>query len=450
MLGDVALSVTDYDAMRARMKKAIDQLVKARPKGVDAETLSESVEFLNKLWETKFTFLGARRYEFSSKGAKRSFTKDEKGDLGILKDSARRILKTTFSDEGELSPSVAAFMASDEPLIVTKANARSTVHRRVHMDYVGVKTYDESGKVTGEERFVGLLTSDIYNRPASDIPILRVKERKVVDGAGFRPGGHNAKALVHILETFPREEMFQADVDTLRETALGILRLYKRPRTKLFVRRDRFGRFVSALVYVPRDRYSSSVREAIGATLAKAFDGHVAAFNPHFGEASLVRVHYIVGVRQDAPEGPGIAELTRRVREITRNWSDGLLDALRAAHEGATPLGLFKRWEFAFDGAYRERVAGVRSARRHRSHRGNGRRKPCAACFPPRRRPRLAHQHQALRPRRRLAALRSRSPHRTSGAQRRPGSEPCRAPGRRRRRLLDSRFSYGASPRPGD
>jgi glutamate dehydrogenase len=357
VLADVAGAVADYEPMRARMKAAFEQLERVRPKSVDGETLNESVAFLKKLWENKFTFLGARRYRFVSKGGKRSFERDEGADLGILKGGARRVLKTTFSDEGELSPSVAAFMSSSEPLIITKANARSTVHRRVHMDYIGVKIYDESGKVAGEERFVGLLTSDMYNRPASDIPILRAKEKRVVEATGFRPGGHNAKALIHILETFPRDEMFQTDVDTLRETALGILRLHKRPRTKLFLRRDRFDRFISALVYVPRDRFSSSIREAIGDALAKAFDGYVAAFNPHFGEASLVRVHYIIGIKPGAPDGPGLTELTRRIREITRNWSDGLLDALREAHQGATPFGLFRRWEGAFDAAYRERVA---------------------------------------------------------------------------------------------
>ncbi len=357
VLSDVAMSVADYEAMRARMKAAIEQLERVKPKGVDKVTLNESVEFLRKLWESKFTFLGVRRYKFATRGAKRSFAHDASSDLGILKDGGRRVLKTTFSDEGELSPAVAEFMASSEPLIITKANARSTVHRRVHLDYIGVKTYDDKGAVTGEERFVGLLTSDMYNRPASDIPILRVKEQKAVEAAGFRAGGHNAKALVHILETFPRDEMFQSDIATLRETALGILRLYKRPRTKLFLRRDRFDRFISALVYVPRDRFSSAVREQIGEELAKAFDGYVAAFNPHFGEASLVRVQFIVAIAPGAPEGPGIAELTRRIRAITRNWSDGLLDAMRDAHEGATPIGLFKRWEYAFDAAYREWTA---------------------------------------------------------------------------------------------
>ncbi|MFN3959384.1 MAG: NAD-glutamate dehydrogenase [Parvularculaceae bacterium] len=356
VLADVAFAVEDFQAMRARMRSAIDQLAKSPVKGGDAEMRKESIEFLNKLWESKFTFLGVRRYAYSTKNGRANFVHDEKADLGILKDSARRVLKTTFSGEGELSAPVAAFMASDDPIIITKANVRSTVHRRVHLDYVGVKLYDAAGKVTGEERFVGLLTSDIYNRPASDLPILNLKVRRAVEAAGFKQGGHNAKALVHILETFPRDELLQTDVDTLRETALGILRLYKRPRTKLFLRRDRFDRFVSALVFVPRDRFSSSVREEIGAALASAYEGHVAAFNPHFGDASLVRVHYIIGLKPGAPEGPPLAELTRRIRLITRNWSDGLLEALRAAHDGATPQGLYKRYEHAFDAAYRDHI----------------------------------------------------------------------------------------------
>jgi len=356
VLADVTLAVGDFKAMTSRMQAAIEQLKRAKVKGGDAEMRAESILFLEKLAKEKFTFLGARRYDYSLKNGRAKFVHDEAADLGILKDSARRVLKTTFSDEGELSAPVAAFMDSAEPIIITKANARSTVHRRVHLDYIGVKIYDDAGKPVGEDRFVGLLTSDIYNRPASDLPILNLKVKRAVAGAGFKPGGHNAKALVHILETFPRDELLQADVETLRETALGILRLYKRPRTKIFLRRDRFDRFVSALVFVPRDRFSSSVREDIGATIAAAFDGHVAAFNPHFGDASLVRVHYIIGLKPGAPAGPSLAELTRRIRLLTRNWSDGLLDALRAAHDGATPQGLFKRYEYAFDAAYREHV----------------------------------------------------------------------------------------------
>ncbi|MCA8889910.1 MAG: NAD-glutamate dehydrogenase, partial [Parvularculaceae bacterium] len=356
VLADTALAVADFGPMRDRLAAGINQLERYHPRSHNDDDLNESIAFLKKLWDNKFTFLGVRRYNYALEDGEPNFVRDQKSDLGILRDNARRVLKTTWSNEGELSPAVTEFMQSDEPLIITKANARSTVHRRVHMDYVGLKIYGEDGSVIGEDRFVGLLTSDMYNRPASDIPILRKKIQKVIEGAGFRPGGHNAKALVHILETFPRDEMFQADIETLTETALGILRLYKRPRTKVFLRRDRFDRFISALVYIPRDRFSSNVREGIGDIMADAYDGYIAAFSTQFGDASLVRVHYIIGIAPGAPEGPGITELVRRIREVTRTWGDNLLDALREANEGATPHGLFQRYESAFDVGYRERT----------------------------------------------------------------------------------------------
>jgi glutamate dehydrogenase len=355
VLADTALAVADFEAMRSRLAADIAQLERVSAHAARREDHQEAIEFLKKLWDNKFTFLGVRRYRYSEKDS--AFSHDAAADLGILRDNARRVLKTTWSSEGELSPAVRAFMQSDETLIITKANARSTVHRRVHMDYIGIKTFDQSGRVNGEDRFVGLLTSDIYNRPATDLPILRTKVKKVVEGAGFRPGGHNAKALTHILETFPRDEMLQSDIETLSETALGVLRLYKRPRAKIFLRRDRFERFVSAIVFVPRDRFSSSVREQIGEILARAYDGHVAAFNPHFGDAALVRVHFIIGIAPGAPVGPGVAELTRQIRAVTQNWSDRLLGAMREQNEGATPQGLFQRYENAFDAGYKERIS---------------------------------------------------------------------------------------------
>ncbi|GAB4517043.1 MAG: NAD-glutamate dehydrogenase [Amphiplicatus sp.] len=357
VLDDVAIAVADWEPMRARLASCIAQLERSRPEGVAREEQREAVEFLKWLWDNRFAFLGVRHYRYARQGDRVVFEHDEESDLGILRDKARRVLKSTYSQEGHLSPAVEEFMRSGEPILVAKANAKSLVHRRVYMDYVGVKTYSVDGKVNGEDRFVGLFTSDAYNRPASDIPLLRAKVRNVVESAGFIPGGHNEKAVINILETFPRDEMFQIDVDTLRETALGILRLYKRPRVKLFMRRDRFDRFISALVYVPREKFSSEVREAIGALLASTFEGRVSAFYPYFGDAALVRVHFIIGLNPGAPQGPGIAELTRRIRAICREWTDDLLDAMRAAHEGATPRGLYAKYEKAFDAGYREKTS---------------------------------------------------------------------------------------------
>ena len=355
VLDDVALAVEDWEPMRARLAACIAQLERSRPVGVDREDLRESIDFLKWLWDNRFAFLGVRRYTYSDDGDAPVFERDETGDLGIAKDPEKRILKGTYLQDGAPAPTVLDFMRSSEPLLVAKANTKSTVHRRVHMDYIGVKIYSVDGKVIGEERFVGLFTADAYNRPASDIPLLRAKVRRVAEDAGFIPGSHNEKAIQNILETFPRDEMFQGDVTSLREHALGVLRLYKRPRTKLFLRRDRFDRFISALVFIPRDRFSSSVRQSIGAVLEDAFDGWIAAFNPHFGDASLVRVHFIIGIEPGAPEGPGVMELTYKLREITRSWADDLLDEMRVENAGATPRGLFSKYESAFDAGYVER-----------------------------------------------------------------------------------------------
>ena len=357
VLADVCAAVADWEPMRARLASCIAQLEKFRIEGIRNEEQKEAVEFLKWLWDNRFAFIGVRRFSCSRKDGKMDFKHDPQDDLGIMRDSNRRILRSTYQEDGELSPAVAAFIDSNEPIIVAKANAKSLVHRRTYMDYVGVKSFAVDGSVTGEDRFVGLLTADAYNRPATDIPLIRMKVREVVDSTPFTPGGHNEKALVNILETFPRDELFHMEVDELRDLALGVLRLYKRPRVKLFLHRDRFDRFISAFVFIPRDRFNSEVREQAGELLAQAHNGRVSAFTPSFGDASLVRVHFIIGLDPGAPEGPGVTELTRQLRALCRNWSDDLLEALRTAYAGSIPSGLFAKYEKAFTEGYKERCA---------------------------------------------------------------------------------------------
>jgi len=358
VLDDVAIAVEDWEPMRARLGACIAQLERATPTGVDREDQREAVDFLKWLWDNRFAFLGVRHYEYSNKDGKLEFQRDPENDLGILRDEARRVLKSTYSEAGHLSPAVEDFMQSGEPILVAKANAKSLVHRRVYMDYIGVKSYAPSGDVIGEDRFVGLLTSEAYNRPASDIPLLRAKVKKVIDEAKFTPGGHNENAILNILETFPRDEMFQMEVRELTDISLGILRLYKRPRVKLFIRRDRFDRFISALVFIPRDRFKSDVRESIGSYLAQTFNGRVSAFYPSFGDAALIRVHFIIGIDAGAPEGPGLTEMTRAIRTLCLEWNDGLLEAIRCGDE-RTASQLFGRYEKAFDAAYREKTLPI-------------------------------------------------------------------------------------------
>ena len=357
VLADVGAAVVDWEPMRARLAACIAQLEKFRIDGIRNEEQKEAVEFLKWLWDNRFAFIGVRHFSCAKKDGKMEFRHDPEHDLGIMRDSSRRILSSTYMEDGELSPAVAAFIDSNEPIIVAKANAKSLVHRRTYMDYVGVKSFGVDGAVTGEDRFVGLLTADAYNRPATDIPLIRMKVRAVVDSTPFTPGGHNEKALINILETFPRDELFHMDVDELRDLALGVLRLYKRPRVKLFLHRDRFDRFISAFVFIPRDRFNSEIREQAGELLAQSHNGRVSAFTPSFGDASLVRVHFIIGLDPGAPEGPGVTELTRQLRALCRNWSDDLLEALRTAYAGSLPSGLFAKYEKAFTEGYKERCA---------------------------------------------------------------------------------------------
>jgi glutamate dehydrogenase len=222
------------------------------------------------------------------------------------------------------------------------------------MDYVGVKMFDASGKLKGERRFVGLFTSGAYSRRPNDIPLLRQKVEHVRERAGLVPGSHDGKALAHILDTYPRDELFQITEDELFATAMGVLRLGERPKVRVFPRFDRFDRFVAVLVYVPRNRYDTHTTEIIHALLARAFNGRMSAATPTLDESTLARVYYIVGRNDGARPDVNIAVLENDIREAIRTWEDGLSDALVRQHGETEGLRLFRRHAAAFPVRYRD------------------------------------------------------------------------------------------------
>ncbi len=347
----VRLAVRDWRKMIAHLKATIAELQQNSPK-VSREELNESVAFLEWLSDNHFTFLGARDYAFTEAGGGRLEAITESG-LGVLADPDARVIRRG-EDRASLTPEVRAFLTQPSPLIITKSNERSRIHRHVHMDYIGVKMFDSKGKLTGERRFVGLYTSSAYNRRPGDIPLLRLKVRHVRERAGFAPDSHDGKALAHILDTYPRDDIFQLSDDELTTIALGILRLGERPKVRVFLRFDRFDRFVSALVYVPRDRYDTRVRENIHAILAKAFNGRMSSATPMLDDSMLARVHYIIG-RNDGPR-PFVDTrvLEGEIRDAIRTWEDGFADALMAAHGESEGMKLFNRHNAAFPARYRD------------------------------------------------------------------------------------------------
>jgi glutamate dehydrogenase len=350
ILADVRVAVQDWQPMLARITSVIAEL-RTNPPPLAVDEIAEAIQFLEWMVDDNFTILGARDYDFTDK--EETLEPAFETGLGVLRSRDMRLLQR-WNVPLTITPEIRAFLQEPKLLIVTKATARSRVHRRVHLDYVGVKRFDNAGKLVGEHRFCGLFTSSAYTRPARSIPYLRRKIDSVIRRAGFEPSSHSGKALVNVLETYPRDELFQLDEDTLYQFALAVLQLDERPRVRVLPRRDRFDRFVSVIVYVPRDRYDGQIRAAIGNYLATAFNGRLSAYYPFFPEGPLVRVHYIIARIEGDMPNPAPAVLDRAVEAIVRSWTDGLREALAAGPDPARGRALFARYRDAFPIDYRE------------------------------------------------------------------------------------------------
>jgi glutamate dehydrogenase len=350
VLTDVRLCVEDWRAMMARVAEVIATL-KGHPPALPVGEIAEAIQFLEWLVANNFTFLGVRNYRFSPDET--ALEPIFESGLGVLRSRETGVV-TPWNRPLVITPEIRALLDEPTLLIVTKSSMRSRVHRRVYMDYVGVKRFDADGKLIGEFRIVGLFTSTAYNRSTRSIPYLRRKVDAVLQRAGFNPDGHSGKALVNVLENYPRDELFQVDEETLYQFGLTVLQLDERPRVRVLPRRDRFNRFISVLVYVPRDRYDSHVRQRIGQYLADAHKGRVSAFHPFFPEGPLVRVHFIIGLSEGEKLNPSRATLERAIEAIVRTWIDVLGDELAANYDPVRARALLARYRDAFSEGYRE------------------------------------------------------------------------------------------------
>src|SRR5207249_8522939 len=256
-----------------------------------------------------------------------------------------------------LPPAVRAHARVPELLIITKANSRSTVHRPGYLDYIAVKRFNAKGEVCGEDRFLGLFTSTAYSANPADIPLLRRKTANIVKRAGLTPGSHAGKALINILANYPRDELFQTTEDDLLRIAIGILHLGERQRFRLFVRRDPFERFLSCLIYAPRETYTTELRQKWQSILTQAFNGSSAEFNAHLSESVLARI--MITVRTSPGNIPefDVRELETRLATAARRWEDDLKDALIEALGEARGNELFRQFGGAFPAGYREEFA---------------------------------------------------------------------------------------------
>ncbi len=350
ILVEVRVAVADWRSMLARVREVIADL-RNNPPPLPAAEIAEAVQFLEWLAADNFTLLGARDYSFSDSG--NALEPVFETGLGLLRSRDLRLLQR-WNEPLTVTPDIRAFVQEPRVLVVMKSTVRSRVHRRVLLDYIGIKRFDRDGKLIGECRFCGLFTSTAYTRSVRAIPYLRRKADTIIRRAGFEPSSHSGKALVNVLENYPRDDLFQIDDDLLYDFALAILQLDERPRVRVLPRRDRFDRFVSVLVYIPRDRYDSTIRAAIGDYLATTFKGQLRAFYPFFPEGPLVRVHFIIGRHEGETPNPDRASLERAVEGIVRSWVDALAGVLAAANEPGKARALAVRYRDAFPIDYRE------------------------------------------------------------------------------------------------
>ena len=348
-LDDVRVAVKDWLPMKERALE-IAAALPSRPHPVPQHDIQEAKELLEWIADDNFTFLGYREYRL-----KRGRTEDRveaipETGLGLLRSRRRRVQPTIL--KGDLREHARA----PDLLTITKANSKSTVHRSTYLDYIGVKTFDRSGRVTGEQRFLGLFTSRVYHRSPREIPLLAQKIRRVIDHFDLDPASHDAKALVHVLETYPRDELFQARVADLIRIARGVVNLYERRRVRVFLRRDVFGRFYSALIYVPRDRYNTQVRESLERVIREALNATALDSQVQISESALARVHIIARLPEQGGPRIDVAALEERIAETVRTWDDRLRDALIEAYGEFEGRTISDRYRNAFPAAYEAEV----------------------------------------------------------------------------------------------
>ncbi|MFK8053211.1 MAG: NAD-glutamate dehydrogenase [Woeseiaceae bacterium] len=354
-LSDISAAVSDWRPMTQKMRRAIDD---AKQKdNLSAELRDESVDLLEWLLDNNYTFLGYREYRLGK----------HKGEMVMRPVSGSALGITTRKHRAgrtqELTKAMHRFRRADDLILLTKISSRATVHRASYLDYVGIKLFDKDGNVSGERRFIGLLTSQAYNTPPDEIPLVRGKINEIVKRSLLDPTGHRGKALIHILNNYPRDELFQASVSDLLRTTTGILNLQDRRRVKFFVRRDTFRRFYSCLIFIPREKYNTEVRQRTEHILREHLGATHIESSVQMSDSTLARVHMLAYAPSDKKRRVSIRAIEKAINTAVITWRDRLRDTLVSEKGLATGADLYEEYGRAFPLAYEEDMPAEQACR---------------------------------------------------------------------------------------
>ncbi|SCE83012.1 glutamate dehydrogenase [Micromonospora viridifaciens] len=357
VLTDVREAVEDWPKMRQRALALADELAAARTSEnrppVPEKDITDSVELLRWLAHDHFTFLGYREYRLvDTDGA------DGGQALEAVLGTGLGILRSDSPEARALSsmtPEAHEKVLEKRLLIITKANSRATVHRSAYLDYIGFKIFNEAGEVVGERRFLGLFSTAAYRTSVQELPVVRRKVAEVLERSGLSLRSHSGKDLLQILETYPRDELFQIKTDDLYHAVIGVLRMAGRRQLRVFLRRDGYGRFISCLIYLPRDRFTTQNRLRMQDILLRELNGVGVDYTTRVTESMLARVHFTV--RTDPSNAPGEIDadlLAEELADATRLWDDDYRLVLERKLGDEQAKHLFARYADAFPEGYKD------------------------------------------------------------------------------------------------
>ena len=354
VLGDVRKVVEDFEPLKARVLRMIDLVRRASSRYSEDEVASAEA-FLQWLLDLNFIFLGYREYRVGDVAGTPSLTVVPGSGLGILRDETKSAYQTPVP-LANLPNGLRRRYEAGDLLVITKANSLATVHRRVKLDYIGIRTVDEQGKINGEARLLGLFTSKAYMAPASRVPLLDRKLRQIVEAEDLIEGTHDHKVTVEIFETFPKEVLFSTGVEDLRRDVAGLVQLQESEHVKLFVRRDLLSRNVAIVVALPRDRFNASLRKRLQQLFLDRFNGTSVDYQLALGETDPAQIYFTVWVAEgEVPEVP-FGELEQEVVAMTRTWTDRVRAELVARVGEAAATRIADTWAPRFPDYYQSSV----------------------------------------------------------------------------------------------
>ena len=352
-LQDVIRVTDDFHPMIDAVNSAVVELAECVGSSPDLrEELEEVQAFLRWLRDGAFVFLGRRKYDIVELDGSPAIVVQPDSGLGVLRNED----ESAFAEPvlvSEAEPGIRDLLMKGPHLTITKTNTRSTVHRLARMDYIGIKKLSSEGEVVGEHRFIGLFTSRAYGEDAHEIPILRRKLKVILEGLDAQEGSHDYKEINTIFNSMPKEELFLSSAEEIAADIRTVLTTYHTDDVHVTLREDPLQRGVSAMVILPKERFSGEVRQAIEEALIQRFQAELLNYHLALGEGDQARLHFYLAASAESVAAVQSRDLEAEVREIIRSWSDRVRSGLEKIRPSEEARRLAGHYDDAFSAEYK-------------------------------------------------------------------------------------------------